>query len=156
MITPEQFLDQLLPAALSCHRAEGIPASFTLAQGALESTWGRSDLATRARNLFSVKADKSWHGPTLDMKTGEVLNGQRVTVPASWRLYGSWLECLKDRTEFLRKNPRYKACFNETTGEGWARAIAAAGYATDPLYAKKLIDIIHGRNLARFDQQVAS
>jgi flagellum-specific peptidoglycan hydrolase FlgJ len=150
-MTPQDFLTQLLPAAQDCHRKYGIPASFTLAQAAGESRWGDSMLAKQAFNLFSVKADSSWHGPIYKIATGEVLNGKAVVVPASWRKYASWAECMEDRVKFLQTNKRYAACFKETTGEGWARAIAAAGYATDPAYATKLIAIMNGRNLQRFD-----
>lgn len=149
---PQDFLDQLLPAALACQAAHGIPASFTLAQGALESSWGDSDLATKAKNLFGIKADKAWHGPTFDLKTGEVFNGKRVVVPASWRKYATWDEAINDRALYLADNPRYVKCWAEATGDGWARAVAAAGYATDPAYAAKLVATIHGRNLQRFDQ----
>jgi flagellar protein FlgJ len=62
---------------------------------------------------------------------------------------------MKDHAQFFLHNPRYRSCFREKTGEGWARAAAAAGYATDPAYADKLIAIIRGRNLARFDNQPA-
>lgn len=149
---PDDFLDQLLPAALSCQRSAGIPASFTLAQAALESAWGESRLARDGHNLFGVKADASWHGPTVEMNTGEIIGGQRVMVPAKWRAYPTWLDCLNDRAKFFLTNPRYAKCFAEKTGEGWARAVPAAGYCTDPAYAAKLIEIIHGRNLTRFDQ----
>ena len=36
-MNPQDFLDMLAPAAQACQRASGIPASFTLAQAALES-----------------------------------------------------------------------------------------------------------------------
>lgn len=153
---PQDFLDQIMPAALSCQSVHGIPASFTLAQGALESAWGASKLARDGRNLFGVKADPSWTGPVMWMKTGEVLDDKRVVVPAKWRMYASWIDCLNDRAKFFKSNPRYADCFKEKTGEGWARAVAAAGYATDPDYADKLIGIINARNLARFDYQEAA
>lgn len=148
---PQDFLDQIVPAAIACHRATGIPTSFTLAQAALESAWGASKLAQRGFNLFGVKADKAWTGPVVFMDTAEVINGRRVMLPARWRAYPDWLACLNDRAEFFRKNKRYAACFKETTGKGWCNAVAAAGYATDPDYAKKLVAMIDGRNLTRFD-----
>jgi flagellum-specific peptidoglycan hydrolase FlgJ len=37
-----------------------------------------------------------------------------------------------DHAAFFKANARYAACFKEKTGEGWARAVAKAGYATDP------------------------
>lgn len=150
-MTPDDFLSQLLPAAQACQRAHGIPASFTLAQAALESSWGNSALAQKAHNLFGVKADRSWRGLVLDMMTGEVYGGQRVTEPARWRSYPDWQACIDDRVKFFTENPRYAPCFAKTTGEDWARAVLACGYATDPAYADKLIAVIHGRNLTRFD-----
>jgi flagellum-specific peptidoglycan hydrolase FlgJ len=155
-MAPQEFLDTLLPAAQACQRKTGIPASFTLAQAALESAWGASKLAKQGCNLFGVKADKSWTGSVLEMPTYEYVKGQRITVIAKWRSYPDWLACMLDRAEFFRKNPRYTACFKQTAGEGWARAVAAAGYATDPEYANKLCSVIRGRNLARFDHLEAA
>lgn len=150
-MTAQSFLDALLPGALAVQQKYGIPASFTLAQAASESGWGESDLARTANNLFGIKADKSWKGPTYNLNTGEYLNGRQVVVPASWRKYASWAECLEDRVKFFKDNRRYAMCWFQNTGEGWANAVAAAGYATDPNYAKKLIAVMNGRNLQRFD-----
>lgn len=150
-MTPSDFLDAIVPAARASNRASGIPASFTLAQAALESGWGASKLSKQGCNLFGVKADKAWKGPVLMMQTREVLNGQSVMVMARWRSYPTWADCLADRVEFFKRNKRYAACFKETTGEGWCRAVAKAGYATDPHYADKLLAMIAGRNLTRFD-----
>lgn len=150
-MNPQDFIDQLVVPAQACQRASGIPASFTLAQAALESAWGASKLSRAALNLFGVKADRAWKGPTIWMDTAEVINGRRVIVKAPWRAYTTWLDCLTDRAAFFRKNPRYAACFQQTTGAGWARAVAAAGYATDPDYAEKLIAVMNGRNLNKYD-----
>ena len=147
-MTPNEFLDQLLPAALTCQHTSGIPASFTLAQAALESSWGAR---APAFNLFGVKPGPAWKGPVVQVDTHEYVKGVRVPVKCAFRAYGSWLDCMKDHAQFFLQNPRYKPCFLEKTGEGWARAAAAAGYATDPAYADKLIAIIRGRNLGRFD-----
>lgn len=149
---PDAFLDMLIGPARACHRATGIPASFTLAQAALESAWGSSKLAQSGCNLFGVKADKSWRGAVTMMPTREFVNKKPVMEMAKWRCYKDWDECLTDHALFFRQNKRYAKCFAETTGEGWARAVAAAGYATDPDYAAKLIATMHARNLARFDK----
>jgi len=153
---PQEFLDLLLPAARECQRITGIPASFTLAQAALESAWGASKLAKQGRNLFGVKADRAWKGETLDMLTTEVVHGKSIKVMAKWRVYPTWSACILDRAEFFRRNPRYGRCWAEKTGEGWARAVAAAGYATDPAYAEKLLATMRFRNLTRFDNLEAS
>jgi len=148
---PQEFIDQIAPAAIACMKATGIPASFTLAQAALESSWGASKLALEGHNLFGVKADRSWTGDILMMETREVFNGKSVMVNARWRKYPTWQACIDDRAHFFADNPRYKDCFHETTGEGWAYAAKRAGYATDPAYAEKLIAVMRGRSMSRFD-----
>lgn len=145
---PTSFIALLLAGAQECQRATGIPASVTIAQAALESGWGER---VRGNNLFGIKADKAWKGKTVDVPTHEVIKGKRVFVVDKFRAYDSWAECVMDRARFLKANPRYAKCFRETTGEGWARAMAAAGYATDPAYAEKLIEVMRGRKMAQYD-----
>ena len=146
---PSAFIGMLAGAAQDCQRRTGIPASITLAQAALESSWGARAIGN---NLFGIKADKSWTGPTVTFDTHEHLNGKDVAMPDKFRAYSSWLDSMVDHAQFLLKNPRYAPCFKETTGAGWATALQACGYATDPDYAKKLIDIMRGRNLTFYDQ----
>lgn len=146
---PSAFIGMLAQAAQDCQRKTGIPASITLAQAALESSWGSRALGN---NLFGIKADKSWTGRTVSFQTTEHLGGKDVSLADKFRAYDSWLASMVDHAQFLLKNPRYAKCFKETTGAGWARALQAAGYATDPVYADKLIAIMRGRNLAFYDQ----
>ena len=40
----------------------GIPASITLAQGMIESDYGRSSLAREANNHFGIKCHNDWTG----------------------------------------------------------------------------------------------
>ncbi|MEO7494730.1 MAG: glucosaminidase domain-containing protein [Massilia sp.] len=147
---PQDFLDMLVPAAQACQRATGIPASFTLAQAALESSWGAR---APGCNLFGIKADKSWKGAVVSVVTKEEFTkGVKTVITANFRCYRNWDESLADRAEYLRIMPRYKDCFKETTGHGWARAVAKAGYATDSKYAETLIAVMDGRNMSRFDK----
>lgn len=151
-MTPADFIATIAPAARASAKLTGIPASFTIAQAALESRWGTSKVASMACNLFDIKADKSWHGAIYRMASTEHINGKDVLVPADWRMYPNWQACFDDRAQFFKTNPRYAACFKETTGAGWARAVAAVHYATDPDYASKLISTIRARNLTQYDQ----
>lgn len=148
---PSTFFDALLPGALAVQKTHGIPAGFQLAQAALESAWGESGLARHGNNLFGVKADAAWTGATIDMQTREFLGNTWTVVVAHWRKYGDWAECLADHAQFFLRNRRYAPCFAQTTSEGWAGAVAAAGYATDPQYANKLIAVIRQHKLARHD-----
>lgn len=148
-MAPDDFIEQILLGARTCQRTTGIPASFTIAQAALESSWGNR---APGNNLFGIKADPSWKGPTVPINTHEVLNGQRVAITANFRAYASLGDSLVDHAKFFLDNRRYRPCFLEKTGEGWARAVAKAGYATDPGYADKLISIMDGRELAQYDK----
>ena len=148
---PDDFIAAIAPAAKASAEKTRIPASFTIAEAALESGWGASQLACQGFNLFGVKADRAWRGETLTMRTREFVRGQWVVIPALWRKYPDWLGCLEDHAAFLIRNRRYKACFDCTDGKGFARAVAAAGYATDPDYAKKICALIDTHQLAAFD-----
>ena len=150
---PQAFFDQILSGALACQQQTGIPASFTMAQAALESSWGER---APGHNLFGIKADAGWHGPTVDVPTHEFIKGQRIAVTCKFRAYSDFAASLLDHAAFFKANPRYAACFRETTGEGWARAVAAAGYATDPDYAAKITSVIRAHNLGRFDTKEAA
>jgi flagellar protein FlgJ len=152
-MTPKDFIAAIGPAAQASMHTTKVPASFTIAQAALESAWAKSQLATTGFNLFGVKADKSWKGATLTLPTIEFINSKRVTVQAVWRKYSSWLECLNDHAAFLLNNKRYLPAFTHMgDGEAFAGAVAAAGYATDPDYAKKLVSVIRAHNLTTFDK----
>jgi flagellar rod assembly protein/muramidase FlgJ len=146
---PSAFLTMLCGAAQDCQKRTGIPASITLAQAALESGWGER---APGCNLFGIKADPSWTGASVAFVTHEHLEGKDVQLSDRFRAYSSWLDSMLDHAKFLQANPRYRACFKELDGAGWARALQAAGYATDPDYAMKLISIMRGRNLGFYDQ----
>lgn len=145
---PLAFINLLLPVAQRVHREHGIPASITIGQAALESGWGSR---APGNNLFGIKADRAWKGKTVDVATHEYVDGKRVNVVDKFRAYASIDDAIADRARFFKANPRYAACFKEVTGEAWARALAKAGYATDPKYAENLIAVMRGRNMWQYD-----
>lgn len=149
---PVVFVAVIGPPARASAARTGVPASFVVAQAALESAWGESKLAKGGCNLFGVKADAAWQGEVLTLPTREFLDGKWVRVPARWRKYPDWLACLDDHAAFLLRNKRYRPAFaGPRDGESFARAVAAAGYATDPAYADKLCAVIRRYNLAALD-----
>ena len=152
MMDTKEFIALIGPAAQASEAQTGIPASFTVAQAALESSWGKSRLANEGKNLFGVKADAAWTGDVLELPTREFLRGRWVSVGARWRKYADWQDCLDDHAKFFRANRRYRPCFDFHTGEGWAKAVAKAGYATDPKYAEKLISVITKYSLHELDR----
>lgn len=145
------FIANIKDAAVASAATTKIPASFTVAEAALESAWGASLLATQGHNLFGVKADKAWTGDTLSIRTREFMTGAWVFVNALWRKYPDWLGSISDHAAFLMTNKRYAAAFSTTNVTDFVTAIAKAGYATDPLYAQKILSVIRSNNLEVLD-----
>ena len=138
-----------------------VPASVTIAQAILESGWGGSELATRANNYFGIKcaAVASPHQiGCIDKATWEHINGNDVTVTASFSRYASMRDSFLDHGLFLTK-PRYAAAFKTATPDEFAHEIWRAGYATDPQYPAKLVRLMDQYELRQYDdpkQQEAS
>ncbi len=150
--TPAGFVAAIAPAAQACAKRTGVPASVTVAQAALESSWGKR---APGMNLFGIKADASWRGPVTSQVTHEVINGETIVITAHFRAYSDWQGSIDDHAAFLTGNPRYRPAFAFKDGPNFARAIAKAGYATDPLYADKLIAIMSTRGLGALDHPEA-
>jgi len=127
--------------------------SVMIAQAALESGNGASVLAKKYNNHFGIKASTGWTGKIAALPTTEYINNVAKKVTASFRAYSSMLEGFADRINFLKKNTRYTKAgvFAAPTPEDQAKALFKAGYATDPLYATKLISIINTYNLKQYD-----
>ena len=150
------FIAQCVEPAKANQRRYGVPASVTIAQAILETGWGRSELATRANNYFGIKcapvASPHQVG-CVDRETWEHLNGNDVTVAASFRRYVSMTDSFLDHGLFLTSRPRYAAAFEPGIGaDEFARRIHAAGYATDPNYSNKLIGLMDQYGLRQYDQ----
>jgi len=141
-----EFIAQLAQPAKAASQQSGIPHHLILAQAALESGWGQRQILTRdgkpSFNVFGIKASSDWKGATTDIMTTEYEGGEAKKVRASFRVYGSYMEALSDYVKLLSNNPRYAAVANAPSAEQGARALQAAGYATDPKYAQKLVGMI--------------
>jgi flagellum-specific peptidoglycan hydrolase FlgJ len=61
-----------------------------------------------------------------------------------------WSLCRKV-VEVGAKNPRYQPCFQCLKAEAFAQALAKAGYATDPGYADKVINLMNQHKLQALD-----
>ena len=123
-----------------------IPASITLAQGILESGMGESRLAVKANNHFGIKCHKNWRGKKIyhdDDEKGEC-----------FRVYKSPIDSYRDHSLFLSNRNRYSFLFELKKGDykGWAKGLKKAGYATDPTYSKKLIELIERFDLIQYDR----
>jgi flagellum-specific peptidoglycan hydrolase FlgJ len=147
------FIMSVALGARESQRTTGVPASVTLAQAILESDWGRSKLTREANNLFGIKALR---GPgsagVYEIHTDEVFDGQVVTVMAAFKAYTSLADSIVDHGRWFHENSRYREALRvRDDPRAFARAINAAGYATDPAYAPKVIGLMDRFNLYAYD-----
>jgi LysM repeat protein len=145
-ISAMEYIDTYKYEAVNEMLEYGIPASITIAQGILESDCGNSPLAVNAKNHFGIKCHVEWAGPTYihdDDKKDEC-----------FRVYGDPIESYRDHSLFLKERPRYAALFklDKEDYKAWAQGLKQAGYATNPIYAEKLIKIIEENQLHKFDK----
>lgn len=142
----DQFVSRMGPSAQAASNASGVPAPLILAQAALESGWGKREIraedGTQSFNLFGIKADRSWKGPTVEITTTEFVDGEPQKVRAKFRAYGSYDEAFTDYARFITRNPRYADVVATDDPAQAAHGLQRAGYATDPQYGNKLVRIM--------------
>ena len=141
----QQYIDQYKDIAIEEMRRWKIPASITLAQGLFESGAGQSELARKGNNHFGIKCN-GWEGRKV-YHDDDARN-------ECFRAYNSPYESFEDHSRFLVNGQRYRSLFSLKTTDykGWARGLKAAGYATNPQYADKLIEIIQLYKLYEYDK----
>jgi flagellar protein FlgJ len=141
-----QFIQTLAAPAQAASANTGVPAELILAQAALETGWGRHEIATRngnnSHNLFGIKAGSHWQGETTDIATHEYINGRRTQVVDTFRVYDSFEHAFTDYASLIGNNPRYAGVVQAPTAEQAARELQLGGYATDPHYADKLVAVM--------------
>jgi len=141
------FVQQHSQAAEAASAQTGIPASFMLAQSALETGWGKREIigndGSVSHNMFGIKAGANWKGPTVDVTTTEYIGGRPQQVVQRFRAYASEAESFADYARLMKDSPRYAAVVAAgSDAKGFASGLQKAGYATDPAYADKLAKVI--------------
>lgn len=146
-------------------RAHGILASVSCAQFILESWYASTDLAQNANNCFGMKTTLSgntWKGSTWDGKsvytkqTKEFYNGKETTITAAFRKYPCIEDSIADHAAYLLNamdgdKKRYKGLTKCEKPKKAIKIIKAGGYATDPAYVSKIMNIIKRFNLRQYD-----
>lgn len=133
----EHALDQTLPASFD--------KKAVLAISALETGWGKhvikDNVGNSSFNLFNIKANNHWQGEKVYAPTQEYINNHFVTQHEPFRAYQSIENAINDFVSFIDQ-PRYQQAKQQSqNGLAFLQSIADAGYATDPSYADKLINI---------------
>ena len=141
----QEYIDQYKDLAIEEMLRYNIPASITLAQGIFESGAGRSELSVKGNNHFGIKCH-GWVGRSV-YHDDDARN-------ECFRAYDNVLQSYEDHSKFLRYNVRYNSLFTlqRTDYRGWAQGLKACGYATNPRYADKLIELIELYKLYELDK----
>ncbi|HZH86886.1 MAG TPA: glucosaminidase domain-containing protein [Brumimicrobium sp.] len=143
--TLEEYIETWKEVAINQMHTHGIPASITLSQGILESGFGNSKLAVQANNHFGIKCH-DWTGDTF-LKDDDKRN-------ECFRKYRDAAHSFEDHSAFLTSRTRYSSLFELeiTDYKAWAKGLKTAGYATNPTYDKKLIELIQRYDLDQYDK----
>ena len=144
-LTRLQYINKYKDVAIKQMHKHKIPASIILAQACLESGDGNSTLARKANNHFGIKCHNGWKGK--GYKHDDDAKGE------CFRKYNDPIDSFTDHSYFLISGSRYNSLFDLpiTDYKAWAHGLKAAGYATNPKYAKLLIDIIEEYKLYKYD-----
>lgn len=112
------------------------------AQWALESDWGSAP--SGKNNYFGIKSsDKTG---TL-LRTSEFYDGKEVKIDAWFKDFADLRECVNDLvTKWYKDYKQYKGVNRASDSSECAKLLVQEGYATDPNYASKLINIIRGQS----------
>jgi peptidoglycan hydrolase FlgJ len=171
----ETFLRDFTPHAVWLEGWSGIPAVLMLAVAALETGWGQHvcthssqamealdidkdqalaiEEGTTSHNYFGIKATNPYQ-PYVVCWTHEADGEDRQRIPAKFVRYDRPRESVAHFYAFLHHNPRYMEAMDvRHDPEAMAQGMHEAGYATDPDWAHKVIEIM-ARNVAPHLEEV--
>jgi lysozyme len=97
----KEFINSIKEGALKGYEEYRILPSLTIAQAILESGWGSSGLAIKARNLFGIKAFSNWRGERITLPTTEWYNDKQQIIDADFRAYDSFNDSIEDHNKLL-------------------------------------------------------
>lgn len=148
------WINELAPYARQMQEQYGVIASISIAQAILESDWHTSVLSTQYNNLYGIKADVGQKSVVLP--TQEFENGEWLTIQGRFAAYDSWQQSMRAHAELLYHGTswnaaQYQHVLAAKDYQTAATALTKDGYATDPTYAEKLVNIIQTWHLSRFD-----
>jgi flagellar protein FlgJ len=150
--TPGNFVEALRPLAQRVGAALGVDSGVLLSQAALETGWGQKVAqcadGSSSFNFFNIKADANWQGAVVKVPTIEYRDGVAVREWASFRAYNSPEESFADYAHLIASNPRYQQALDcADDPRAYVKALADAGYATDPRYAQKVLAVYDGAHV---------
>ncbi|MDX2504549.1 MAG: flagellar assembly peptidoglycan hydrolase FlgJ [Gammaproteobacteria bacterium] len=151
--SPGQFVEKLWPLAEKAASKLGVTAEVILSQAALETGWGKHIISQQGKssfNLFNIKANRDWPGERMETISMEFIHGRAVQQKSDFRAYDSYEQSFEDYVHFLKNNPRYDNVLEKMSkteqslhDDTYINALHKAGYATDPIYANKVLRVLN-------------
>lgn len=150
--SPDDFIRILEPGIREAAAELGVSPRILMAQAALETGWGQHMPAIESGssyNVFGIKASRDWTGDQVSSRTTEFVNGQAQQMVEPFRGYRNVAESVRDYVQFIKTQPRYaNALEHGGSDQRYIRGIAEAGYATDPQYASRVLQVADSPRLA--------
>jgi len=159
----KKFIEDLIRVSLEEEYLLGISAPIKIAQAIIESGWGKDNIAVSHNNYFGIKnkqyyneKEKKLVGAPVSLMTHEYdKNLKRYNTRANFISYETRWASIRHHSLFLehqmnvssRQGYRKLKNLNPRNYVAWALCLQDAGYATSPVYAAKLINIIRQYNL---------
>lgn len=153
-MTNQQFLETITPIIKreAMKRGYLFPAAI-IAQAALESNYGRSQLSAKYHNYFGMKAGSSWKGKSVNLKTKEeYTTGTLTTIKDNFRCYDSMEAGVIGYFDFINTK-RYENLKSAISSRNYLELIKADGYATSSKYVDNIMAVIEKYGLEEPDIQ---
>jgi flagellum-specific peptidoglycan hydrolase FlgJ len=156
----EDFINSLVEGARRVMADYRVPASVAIGQASLESGYGTSRLGAQDKNYFGIKCNGQHPGPVaIGCRAWETTEctPDCHTVIAYFRIYRAREDSLRDYAILLTSLSRYAPAFNHVNDpDRFIREIQNGGYATDPRYADKVIEIMRRHNLYQYNTPLST
>lgn len=170
-LSEAQKIATVAPIYQEVMKETGMLASVGLAQFCLESGYSTTDLAQNANNMHGMKCSLSgntWANSVWDGKSKygkyspEVYNGVTQMVYSEFRKYPAIYKSVQDRAAYFigawldaaKTKHRYPNVNMIKDAETQVKLLKSGGYATDPNYVSKLLNIINRFNLTQYDKGI--
>ena len=152
----QEFINLVEPIITTENKKRGYPlfTSVVIAQACLETGFGTSIMMMKSHAIFGIKATKNWKGLVYNSKTKECYNNSNfVEINACFRAYKNYEDSISDYFDLISKSSRYRKALTSETPKECITEIKKGGYATDPNYITKIMNIIEKWNLTKYDKQ---
>jgi flagellum-specific peptidoglycan hydrolase FlgJ len=144
----KDFFTKIWPDVSRISNELKVPAIGILAQVILETGWGKS---IPNNNVFGIKLHLDTNGQ--ELLTTEFQKGKFVKQLANFQAYDSTDTASSDYINLIRS--KYHAAMDTKTVQDFANGLQKSGYATDPEYAEKIIDISNSLDLKNIIEAVS-